>query len=176
MRLTLSALLISSMTLGGCAAVRDSSVNPFNWFGGSRSEPVATAPVAASTNPLIPSQRAGLFGRKRAEREIYLGTPIDTVSDLVIERVPGGAIIRASGVSQAQGLYEVRLTPETEDDEAVDGVLSYRLEGRLPENARPGGSVATRTVTAAHAVTDQQLRGVSTIRVVGARNARTSRR
>jgi len=175
MRLTLSALLISSLALGGCAAVRDSRVNPFNWFGSSRSETVATAPEA-NTNPLIPAGRVGLFQRQRAEREIYKGQPIDTVSDLVIERVPGGAIIRASGVSPAQGLYEVQLTPENDDDEAVDGVLSYRLEGRLPENARPGGSEATRTVTAAHAVSDQQLRGVNTIRVVGARNARTSRR
>ncbi|WP_243253535.1 hypothetical protein [Pseudosulfitobacter sp. DSM 107133] len=163
------------MTLGGCAAVRDSRVNPFNWFGNSRSETVTTAPKA-NTNPLIPTGGTGLFQRKRAEQQVYQGQPIDTVSDLVIERVPGGAIIRASGVSPAQGLYEVQLTPENDDDEAVDGVLSYRLEGRLPANARPGGSEATRTVTAAHAVTEQQLRGVHTIRVVGARNARTSRR
>lgn len=175
MRLTLSALLISSLALGGCATVRDSRVNPFNWFGTSRSETVVITPTA-STNPLIPSGRVGLFQRKRAEREVYLGQPIDTVSDLVVERVPGGAIIRASGISPAQGLYEVQLTPETEDDESVDGVLSYRLEGRLPQNAAVGGSTATRTVTAAHAVTEQQLRGVTTIRVVGASNARTTRR
>ncbi|ASM72221.1 MULTISPECIES: hypothetical protein [Roseobacteraceae] len=173
MRLTLSALLISSMALGGCAIVRDSRVNPFNWFGNSRSEAVAPE---ASTNPLIPTGGVGLFQRNRAERVVYKGEPIDTVSDLVIERVPGGAIIRASGVAPVQGLYEVKLTPENEDDEAVDGVLSYRLEGRLPEKARAGGSELTRTVTAAHAVTDQQLRGVKTIRVVGARNARTSQR
>ncbi|MCR8826662.1 hypothetical protein [Pseudosulfitobacter koreensis] len=175
MRLTLSALLISSLALGGCAAVRDSRVNPFNWFGSSRSEPVVAEP-AASTNPLIPVGGVGLFQRGRAERNLYQGAPIDTVSDLVVERVPGGAIIRASGISPTQGLYEVQLTPENEDDEAVDGVLSYRLEGRLPENAPAGGSVATRTVTAAHAVTEQQLRGVTTIRVVGATNARTTRR
>ena len=53
MRLTLSALLISSMALGGCAAVRDSRVNPFNWFGGSRSEAVATAPTDADATKVL---------------------------------------------------------------------------------------------------------------------------
>lgn len=139
MRLTLSALLISSMALGGCAAVRDSRVNPFNWFGGSRSEAVATAPTEASTNPLIPAQRAGLFARKRAEREIYLGTPIDTVSDLVIERVPGGAIIRATGVSQSQGLYEVRLTPKTWTTKPLMVFCPTAWKGGCPKRHVPAG-------------------------------------
>ena len=38
------------------------------------------------------------------------------------------------------------------------------------------GGPATREVTAARKVTDQQLRGVSAIRVEGVRNARVARR
>jgi len=38
MRKTFSAILVSTLVLTGCATVRDSRVNPFNWFGTARSE------------------------------------------------------------------------------------------------------------------------------------------
>ncbi|MEM8577091.1 MAG: hypothetical protein AAGF60_04510 [Pseudomonadota bacterium] len=167
--LVLAAL---SLTLSACG-FRDSRVNPLNWFGNSRSEPVQVQ-APEDVNPLIPT-RTGLFQRQRAEAARYQGTPVDAVTDLRVERVPGGAIIRATGVAREQGLFEVRLTPENDGD-AVDGVLSYRLEARRPEAVRPGGPEATRRVTAAVSVTDQDLRGVRVIRVVGVENARTSRR
>ncbi len=170
----ISLMLVASMTLGGCAAVRDSRVNPFNWFGNSQSEPVA-AVDPEEVNPLIPT-RAGLFERQRAERERYVGRPIDTVSDLVVERVPGGAIVRATGVARVQGLYSVQLTPDNEDELPEDGVLTYRLEGIAPGQQVVGGSTRTRTHTAARKLTDQDLQGVRVIRVVGVQNARTTRR
>jgi len=89
--------------------------------------------------------------------------------------VPGGAVVRARGCDQFSGLFDVQLTPEN-DGEAVDGVLSYRLEARRPDGVRPGGPEATRRVTAALALTDQELRGVRTIRVAGVENVRSSRR
>ncbi|MEO0939812.1 MAG: hypothetical protein AAFY38_16800 [Pseudomonadota bacterium] len=169
----LTLLVISSLALGACG-LRDSRVNPFNWFGNSRAEPVEqTAPEAV--NPLIPARSNGIFATARAEAEIYRGTPVAVISALSVERVPGGAIVRATGTDRVQGLYDVRLTPEN-DGEAVNGVLSWRLEALRPAGARQGGAEATRRVTAAVALTDQDLRGVSTIRVSGLENARTSRR
>lgn len=170
MRTTVSVLLVSTLVLSACGGLRDSRVNPFNWFGGSEPAPIATA---ANTNPLIPT-RSGLFNSRDRET-VYPGQPIDTVSDLVIERVPGGAIIRATGLAAVQGVHDVQLTPAVEEEAAVDGVLTYRLEGVRPANAVQGAP-ATREVVVARKVTDQTLAGARTIRVEAARNALQSRR
>lgn len=176
MRVLTVTLLTAALILSACAAVRDSRVNPFNWFGRGQSEPVVQT-TAEEVNPLIPNRnerRFRIFGRNT--NEVYLGTPIDQVSSLVVERVPGGAMIRASGISPFQGAYDVRLTPANDDELPVDGVLTYRLEVVQPSRARRGGPERVRTVTAARRVTDNQLAGVRTIRVEGVRNAQSSRR
>lgn len=171
MRITLSALLVSSMVLSGCG-LRESVVNPFNWFGRSQPAPVAEA---EETNPLIPT-RSGLFARKRAEEETYIGKPFEEIVELKVERVPGGALIRATGLAARQGIYAVQLTPANEDETPVDGVLTYRLEGVRRDYPTAVGTKPSREVTAGRKVTDQQLRGVSTIRVEGQLNAREARR
>lgn len=175
MRKTLSALLLFTLVISGCGAIRDSRANPFNWFGNSRSAPVETQADAAA-NPLIPT-RSGLFARARAQDAFYLGNSIDQITDLTVERVPGGAIIRATGRARFQGIYAVQLTPQNVDELPVDGVLIYRMEGVAPNGgALAGGTEQSREVTAARAVTDQTLAGVRSIRVEGARNAQVSRR
>lgn len=173
MRKTFSALLVSTLVLTGCATVRDSRVNPFNWFGTARSEPLTR--TEAETNPLIP-QRSGLFAASRERAAVYNGRPFDQVTDLTIEPVPGGALIRATGLAARQGIYAVQLTPDNEDELPVDGVLTYRLEGVEPERNTPVGAQPTREVVAARKVTNQTLAGVRTIRVLGQRNALTSSR
>lgn len=176
MRTALPAILIAIVTVSACTTVRESRLNPANWFGNSTEVVVADTTEPDEVNPLIP-QRAGFLEQLRRREEVYLGEPIDEVRQIVVERVPGGAIIRATGVSSYQGIYSVSLRPEFEgEDIAVDGVLTYRLDGRRPENFVTGGPERLRTVTAARAVTDQQLRGVRIIRVEGARNAQESRR
>jgi hypothetical protein len=172
MRKTLTLLAVLTLTLSACGAIRDSRVNPFNWFGKSRS--VATE-TPQETNPLIP-RGGGLFARARAEEEIYLGRPFEQVTDLTIEKIPGGAIIHATGLAARQGIYAVRLTPENEDEEPVDGVLTYRLEGVRPDLNTAVGTKPTREVTAGRKLTDQQLRDVRVIRVEGALNAQVTRR
>ncbi|UWR23864.1 hypothetical protein [Sulfitobacter sp. S190] len=174
MRNTLSALLVATMTLGACGVVRDSNINPFNWFGRAQSEPVVESD-AKPVNPLIP-QSTGFFSRRADTGVVYAGTPFDQVTGLRIERVPGGAIVRATGLAARQGIYDVQLTPATEDETPVDGVLTYRLEGLRPEDPTRVGAQATREVTAARKLTDQDLRGVRTIRVEGLRNAQVVRR
>lgn len=172
MRKTLPLLLAATLALTACASIRDSRVNPFNWFGQSRSERLEQT---ANTNPLIP-RGGGLFARARAEDQVYLGRPFEQVTDLTIERVPGGAIIRATGLAARQGIYAVQLTPENEEEEAVDGILTYRLEGIRPSRPTPVGTKPTREVIAARRVTDQQLQGVRQIRVEGQLNAQVARR
>ena len=175
MRKTLTTVLIASFLLAGCGAIRDSRLNPFNWFGRSQEVAVDTGQTT-ETNPLIP-RRTGLFSRSRQEYENRdLTTPIATVSELWVERVPGGAIIRAKGLDATQGAFNVLLVPELDDEVAVDGVLTYTLERQLPLEPRPVGPTQTREVVVARRVTDQTLQGVRTIKVVAAQNARQVRR
>ncbi|SFS56569.1 hypothetical protein SAMN04488040_0987 [Sulfitobacter marinus] len=173
MRKIFSAILVSTLVLTGCSTVRDSRVNPFNWFGSARSEPIASS--EASTNPLIP-QSSGLFSGMRKAKATYAGRSFDQVTDLTIERIPGGAIVRATGLAARQGIYEVRLTPENPEEMPVDGVLTYRLEGVAPAKNTAIGPKPTREVIAGRKLTDQMLAGVRVIRVEGQRNAMTARR
>jgi hypothetical protein len=177
MRIFTTSVLISVLAVSACGTIRDSAVNPANWFGKSSTSRTAVE-QKASTNLLLPGgkQRTGLFAKIRARDAIYQGQPIDQVTNLVIERVPGGAVIRATGLTAVQGVYSVQLTPVTDDNTAVDGVLTYRFEGIRPASPQGTGTNHTRTVVAARALTHQQLQGVRTIRVQAARNAQTSRR
>ncbi|MEP2640734.1 MULTISPECIES: hypothetical protein [Roseobacteraceae] len=170
MRIKTSALLISTLALTACG-FSESRVNPVNWFG--RGAPAPVAAPAVETNALIPT-RTGLFS-SNSDDDVYQGRPIDSISDLVVERVPGGAIIRVTGVAATQGEHSVRLTPANDDEAAVDGVLVYRLEA-LPSSTSRQGSAASREIHAARKVTDQTLAGARTIRVEAARNALQARR
>jgi hypothetical protein len=174
MRKTVSVLLVSLLTLSACGSARDSSLNPFNWFGGSQPAP---APASASnTNPLIPDSTGVFTRRSQNTPQVYTGRPIDTISTLSVDREPGGAIIRATGIASVQGVYEVRLTPANPEEQAENGVLTYRFEGIYPANPTGVGSPATRQITVARHVNDSLLAGVRTIRVEGAQNALLTRR
>lgn len=170
MRISLSVLLVASLGLGACGVVRDSVLNPGNWFGRATVERAENK----STNPLIPAQ-GGFLATRRAENALYIGTPFDEIVDLTVERVPGGALVRVTGRAAQQGRYSVQLTPDNADEVPVDGVLTYRLEGIAPTNTAIG-SPPTREVTAARKLTEQNLRDVRTIRVEGLRNTLVVRR
>jgi len=176
MRILVALLVISSLTLAGCSGWRDSRVNPGNWFGNSSSKRVArTAPAEAEVNPLIPEQRPSIF-RLKSDEETYEGTPVQSITSLSVERSSGGAIIRVTGLPLRQGAFDVRLNPlNGQEDEAVNGVLAYRLEALQPTNT-PQGPQQTRRVNAARYVSDQVLRDVTQIQVRGVGNVLTSRR
>ena len=134
MRILTTTVLISALALGACGTIRDSVVNPVNWFGKGRSSNSA-AEQSSDTNPLIQESRRGLFQSKDSE-VVYLGKPIDQVTNLVIERVPGGAVIRATGLTAVQGVYLVQLTPTTEDETPINGVLALSLGRCAPRVQR----------------------------------------
>ncbi len=169
MRKTLSVIVVSSIVLAGCGTVRDSRLNPFNWFG--RSEPAQVTPVKAEeANPLIPKQSR----LKRKKVVVYSGTVVSAVKSLEIDRTKGGAIIRVTGVPSQQGAHSVVLEAMNEG-KPVDGVLTYRLLAIQPTSGGYG-SEQSRQVQAAVFLTDNQLVGVRTIKVEAASNALASRR
>ena len=169
MRTVLTLLVISTLVLSSCSRWRDSRANPSNWFGKSRSAPVAA--TEEHTNPLIP-QQTSIF--RRDKRDTYDGTLLAEVTDLVIERTSTGGIVRVTGMSNLQGAHDVRLISDN-DGEPVDGVLTFELKALQPEDQGIGTQTA-RTVRAGRYVSSQVLERTRTIRVVGALNERTTRR
>lgn len=174
------ALALAAL-LGGCGGVRDSALNPFNWFGRSQDAPVEQSAEAAAspsaTNPLIPKRRAGIFARERERAEAFdPTTPMPQITELRVERVPGGAIIRARGLDTYVNSFDAGLEPNNAEELPEDGVLVYSFRRQLPEGAVAGGAEAAREVTVARFVTDQTLRNVRSIRVEAASNARVVRR
>lgn len=162
----LAVLLIGSLALAGC----NSKLNPANWFGSGRSVPVQ----GSADNALIPEHRPGLLSRREAPD---LSQPIAQVSDLVVERKRGGAILRATGVATRQGAFEARLVPtdpELRPDETA--TLTFDFLVVYPEGETETGSTHTRSITAAYSLTDHQLENIRAIQVRGAENALESRR
>jgi len=164
MQKPLIVLLVAGMTLSGCG-FRDSGFNPLNWFGRGRAEPAATA---GDSNPLIPRRRA--FARPEA---VYPGDAIAVIREMRVEKIPGGAIVHATGVSRRAGPYEAQLV---RDAASEPGVMSFEFDVITPSRARVNTPEATRTVTVGAYVADDDLQGIGTIRVRGAENALASRR
>lgn len=171
MRKSLALILAGTLILSGCGGWRESRINPGNWFGKSRSAPVAVATESEPTNPLLAEEgRKSIFAR--AEKE-DLSVPVAKISELRVEPTPTGAIIYASGIASRQGAHEVELrqVPTT-----AENTLEYTLHVLYPVSATPAGSEHSRTIQAAVTLSEQDLRGIRTIRVSGAENARETRR
>ncbi len=156
MRKPLLVAMMVALSLGGCASVRSSRLNPFNWFGGSTQKATdklaAVAQVSTEHRPLV-----------------------DTVESLVIEKIPGGAIVRATGLSATQGYWDAALISDT-GNVAVNGVLTYRFVISPPAKAAAVSTPQSREVTVARYLTTIELDSVREITVVGASNSRSSRR
>ncbi|WP_420567789.1 hypothetical protein [Thalassovita sp.] len=168
MRKSLLTLTVAALVLSGCG---NSRLNPFNWFG--RGQPAAPVAVSGETNPLIP---LGRNGRPLTKEAPYLGAPIAQVTEVRVERVPGGAIVRATGIGHYQQSFDVQLTP-LNDGQAVNGTISYRFDAYVPPAGnRVVGAPSSRQLTAAAFLTDNELAGVRKIRVESKGNALESRR
>ncbi|MBR9841867.1 MAG: hypothetical protein GYB25_01800 [Rhodobacteraceae bacterium] len=160
-------LLVAALGLSACS----SRLNPLNWFGGSE-EVALTEEEKAKLNPLLPQEGPGILGKRPGSS--YLGTPVARVDELRVERVPGGAIIRATGLATVQGAYAIKLDPRNEG-KPIKGVLSYDL--KAVQNPRYAvGAESARRLLVAHKLTDQQLEGVRVVKVYSKSNARQARR
>ncbi|MCV2880935.1 hypothetical protein [Actibacterium sp. XHP0104] len=155
MKKPLLVALLAATLLSSCGKVRESRINPFNWFGKDREEAVEI---------VIPED--GVIDSRPMVAEVV---------SLRIDKMPGGAIITATGLARTQGYWDAELVAEY-DEKPVDGVLSYQFRTYPPLARLPEGSPRTRELTAAHFVSDQTLEGVRSIVVKGASNQRSSRR
>jgi hypothetical protein len=155
MRKLLAAICILGL-LGACG-LRESRLNPFNWFGKGREERVAVqrGPLA-ETRPLV------------AE-----------VLSLTVDRMPGGAIVNAMGLPPTQGHWDADLVPVLT---GADGqplppqVMVFEFRLKPPPRPAPAGTQRSREVLVGTFLSDQKLERVREITVIGQLNRRTARR
>jgi len=152
MRTPIAAILLGTLVLTGCAT----KMNPFNWFKrGSTEETLTELP---DPNVIIDSR--GL---------------VQQVVSLSIDKTPGGAIIRATGLPPTQGFWDAALVAEN-GEKPIKGVLTYQFRIEQPIDFQRVSNPQSREVVVARFVSNIKLQGVTQIRVVGATNARSSRR
>ncbi len=165
----LMAMLALTLTLSACGAVRESRLNPFNWFGRSEAREARQASAAERAQYRRPSDRRPL---------------VANVTAMTVEPIPGGAILRATGVPVTQGFWEaelVRIEPGQvaldEDDPAADpAVLVFDFRVASPPFIAREGTVSSREIEVATYLTDNALDGVRQIIVRGERTERIVRR
>ena len=195
MRRNLLILLLASFVLTACGTVRESRLNPVNWFGSSTSSSNETGTVVTAdgdvveVNPLIgerrQSQIKNVTNRSTSvgdrasllaadDEGPYLGTMVDQVTSLEIQRTSTGAIVTVSGVTTRQGAYYVRLVARN-NGAIVDGLLTYELRALQPIQTAQGPE-RTRRIKAASVISVQELELIRTVQVIARRNTRTSRR
>lgn len=151
MNRTVLAALTAVLVLAGCGMIRESRLNPFNWFG--RSEERVAVPVTEA--PADPRALAA------------------EVVSLDIEPYAGGAIIKATARTPTQGWWDAELVARPVDE---NGVLVFDFRIFPPLTATPAGTAQSREVTVATAISDIKLDGVTEIVVQGESNARAARR
>ncbi len=140
-----------ALALGGCGAIRQSKLNPFNWFRKSEPRETIVLPGAAS-------DPRGL---------------VETVLSMSVEPIPGGAVVRARGVTPTQGWWNAELVGR---DVGEDGVLVYEFRLLPPTGATDVNTQASREIDVAIYISDVKLQNVREIVVQGATNARSAQR
>lgn len=161
MKRILFPVLISAVTVTGCARLADSRINPMNWF--SRSQADVTTPTG-EIKPLV--------NANRTTQTVDNRSLLSSVSAMSIDRTPGGAIVRATGLAATQGFYNAQLVLAGVEN----GVMTLEFRAQSPSDIQISGPAATREITAARALSNDELLGIRTIRVVAATNSRSSRR
>lgn len=149
---SLLAALGVVMVLSACATVRDSRLNPFNWFGNETEESVT-----------VSGERVIVDGRRL----------VDQVVSLKVDAFPGGAIVRTVGLPATQGFWDVDLI-EVASETPTEVIYEFRVSP--PVSPRNQGTQRSREIIAGASLSRARLEGVRTITVVGAQNRRTVRR
>ena len=155
MHKSLLAALSMALALTACGPVRDSRLNPMNWF--SRT----------STETLVPSDGWSTETDRRAL--------VPVVTEMEVTQTTGGALLTASGVTATQGWWDVELRPVNRG-RPVEGALIYEFVVAAPRSQTPASTQASRTVTAAVKISQPRLAGVRRVVVRGAENQRSVNR
>lgn len=150
MKRTVLAALGVVLVVSGCGMIRESRLNPFNWFG--RAEPRETVTTSAPQDQrLLVSQ----------------------VLTLSVDPYSAGAIVRAKGIPPSQGWWDAELVPRPIDE---NGVLVFDFRVFPPITETPEGTPRSREITVAISLSNVKLDQVREIVVQGATNALSSRR
>lgn len=139
------------LALTGCGGLRQSRLNPFNWF--RKSEPRETI--------VLPGEKTDPRGL------------VETVLSMAVEPIPGGAVVRARGLTPTQGWWEAELVARDVDE---NGVLVYEFRLQPPTGRTDVNTQRSREIDVAIYISDVKLENVREIVVQGATNARSARR
>lgn len=139
------------LALAGCGGLRESRLNPFNWF--RRSEPRETI--------VLPGEKTDPRGL------------VETVLSMNVEPIPGGAVVRARGLTPTQGWWNAELVGRDVDE---NGVLVYEFRLLPPVGQTDVNTQRSREIDVAIYISDIKLANVREIVVQGATNARSARR
>ena len=148
-----ASVLLFLAGCGGGAGL--GSLNPFNWFrsGGDEVETL-----------VAPRQIDRRDTRPLAEE----------ITDIAVERVPGGAILRVRARVAATGWHGADLAADPA--RSGEGVLTFTFRARPPEAPVPQAGPASRRLVAAVFLSEGDLAGVRQLRVVSRGNIRSARR
>ncbi len=135
--------------VAGCATVRESRINPFNWFGQDEEVTPVETRVITDPRPLVAQ-----------------------IASVTIDPAPGGAILRVVGLPERQGYFAGALVRQP----AGPGVLGYSFRVVPPPEATRVSTAVSREIVVAVFLSDQTLAGVRQIQVSGATNTRAVRR
>ena len=149
MNTPLVATLCATLALGACSTIGGSRLNPFNWFGGSEETVV-------------------LVAEKPADKRLL----VTQVTDLTLEKMPGGVIVRATGLPPTQGYWEAELVARPIED----GTIIYDFRVFPPITAQIASTTRSREVTVAAYLSNVKLDSIRQITVQGSVSARTTRR
>lgn len=139
------------LALAGCGGLRQSRLNPFNWF--RKSQPRETI--------VLPGEQTDPRGL------------VETVLSMNVEPIPGGAVVRARGLPPTQGWWEAELVARDVDE---NGVLVYEFRLLPPVGKADVNTQQSREIDVAIYISDVKLQDVREIVVQGATNARSARR
>jgi hypothetical protein len=142
--------------LAGCSqGWKENRINPSNWFS-ANDRPESLVPIeedlVIDNRPLVPQ-----------------------VTALSLDETPSGVIVRATGVTPTAGYWQGGLVLEQRDGKPDNGQLSFVFRAAPPLQPTEVSNQRAREITAARFISNQQLQGVETIRIVGERNSLSSR-
>ncbi|MER5172510.1 hypothetical protein [Thioclava sp. GXIMD2076] len=164
MRKPFLASLAIVLALSACGSLRESRMNPWNWFGSSTEE---------KTTPTL-APKGGYEAALADNRSV-----IAEVTALSIRKTSGGAIVEVTALPPTQGWWNIGLIAEN-DGRPVNGEVRYTLVGFPPAAGSPeatrAGTVSSRQVTAAAYIDNFKLADVRKVTVVAATNSRSASR
>lgn len=149
MKTSILTVLAISLVLSSCGRISESRLNPFNWFGRDRSEPVQ-----------VEATQATVDGRLLVQQ----------VTELAVDQTPGGAIIRAVGLPPTQGFWDAELIRVEAEDTSL-AVYEFRV--LPPLERRRQSTQQSREIIAGASLTNRELSRIRAIIVRGQSNQRT---